>query len=102
VYATNSAFTHAGKNNVGDDFSGAEPYENYDIIKIDVAGFEKLTICQGVCESLRYLFVDEADVVLISEAYPAESEVTLLIPATAKYCYMSVNQIPGNYLINAE
>ena len=102
LVGTNIAFTHNGLNDVGMEYTGPQYYEGYNIIHIDVTGMSKVVLVQNKCESLGYRIVDASGTVIYNGSYVAERKVEISLPDGSVDIYISINQIPGNYLIHAE
>lgn len=98
----NVAFYNGDLNNVGMQYTGPQEYPGYDIIYFDVDGGDKVILRQNQCESLGYRIVSASGIVVYNGSYAAEKNVEISIPAEGARIYISVNQVPGNYLINIQ
>ena len=102
IVGTDKAFYHAGLNLVGMEFVGPQDYEGYDIAHIGVEGKTSVILQQYKCEDLAYKIVDSNGIVIYDGKYAAENFVEISLPEGSADIYISINQIPGNYLIHAE
>lgn len=101
VYGTNVAFFNDELNQVGMTFSGAQEYEGYDMLKLDVKGLKNIIMTQTEPEPLGYRFVGADNTVVFVGAYTADSSVTIPVPEDAVSLYISVNQT-GTYLFSGK